>query len=273
MRIRIQHKVSFIYENPSGAVMQVLRLTPRNHEGQRVRNWRLDLDNDVQLQNGEDAFGNVVQTLSFVRPLDDLSIMIAGDVETQETHGVVAGTPERFPTGLYLRETPLTQPDAPLRMFARGHCGDGDTLDKLHKLMTAVSEKLECDADAEARPAAKVLTAKRGTKEDLTHVFIAGARSLDIPARFVSGYMIGLDGDGASGARHVWAEAFVPDLGWLGFDPATGVSPSETYIRVAVALDSLGAAPIRSTQQSTSHERLDVQVSGAYGLQTQQQAG
>jgi transglutaminase-like putative cysteine protease len=271
MRIRIQHRLSYIYENPASAVIQVLRLTPRSTEGQRVRNWRIDLDHDVQLQNAEDAFGNIVHTLSFVRALDDLSITVTGEVETHETHGVVKGTLERFPVGLYLRETPATQSDAPLRMFARGHAGEGETLDRLHKLMAAVNERMKCDPAAEASPAAKALAAKSGNREDLAHVFIACARSLEIPARFVTGYLVGADGDAAGGSSHVWAEAFVPDLGWIGFDPETGISPSDAYIRVAVALDSLGAAPVRGSHPGTPHERLDVQVGSDLGLRTQQQ--
>ena len=273
MRIRIQHRLSYIYENPAGSVIQVLRLTPRNHEGQRVLNWRIDLDQDVQLQSSEDAFGNILHTLSFVRPLDDLSITVTGEVDTHETHGVVKGTLERFPTGLYLRETPQTQLDATVRMFARGHAGEGEPLDKLHKLMAAVNARVECDNAAEPLPAMKALAAKRGTKEDVTHVFIASARSLGIPARFAAGYLVGTDGDEASGAVHVWAEAFVSDLGWIGFDPVGSVSPSEAYIRVSVGLDSLGAAPVRGSHRSTPHTRLEVQVFGDLDVQPQQQFG
>ena len=277
MRIRIQHRLSYIYEHPAGSVMQILRLTPRNHEGQRVRNWRIGLDHDVHLQNGEDAFGNILHTLSFGRPLDDLSITVSGEIETHETHGVVQGTLERFPVGLYLRDTPLTQPDAPLRMFARGHAGDGDTLDKLHKLMDAVNERVECDNAIETQAAGKALAAKVGTTEDITHIFIAVARSLDIPARFVAGYLVGSLGDEggeeAACAGHAWAEAFVPDLGWIGFDPATAMSPSEAYVRVSVGLDGLGAAPVRGSHQGAPHERLDVQVADDLGMHTQQQFG
>ena len=273
MRIRIQHRLSYIYENPAGSVIQVLRLTPRNHEGQRVLNWRIDLDQDVQLQGSEDAFGNILHTLSFVRPLDDLSITVTGEVDTHETHGVVKGTLERFPTGLYLRETPQTQLDATVRMFARGHAGEGEPLDKLHKLMAAVNARVECDNAAEPLPAMKALAAKRGTKEDVTHVFVAAARSLGIPARFVAGYLVGADGDEASGAAHVWAEAFVSDLGWIGFDPVGSVSPSEAYIRVSVGLDSLGAAPVRGSHHSAPHARLEVQVFGGLDVQPQQQFG
>jgi transglutaminase-like putative cysteine protease len=272
MRIRLHHRISYIYEDPASAVIQVLRLTPRNHEGQRVRNWRLDLDHDVQLQNSEDAFGNIVHTLSFVRPLEDLSLTVTGEIETDDTHGVVKGTMERFQAGLYLRETPLTQSDAPLRMFAQGHCGDGEAIDKLHKLMMAVNERVECDPAAERRAAAKALVAKSGTKEDVAHVFIAAARSLGIPARFVAGYLIEAD-SAASGAGHVWAEAFVPDLGWIGFDPVAGMSPSDAYIRVSMGLDSLGAAPVRGSHPGAPHERLEVYVSGERSVRSQQQFG
>ena len=57
-------------------------------------------------------------------------------------------------------------------------------------------------------------------------------------------------GDGviAQDAGHAWAEAFVPELGWVGFDPANGICPTDAHVRVAVGLDYLGAAPLRGTR-------------------------
>ena len=262
MRIRIQHRTAYIYEQPPAAINQVLRLTPRNFEGQRVRTWRVELDQDVQVHNGEDAFGNILSTMSFTRPLDDLTVTVRGEVETHETHGIVAGALERFPPGLYLRETPLTQPDADISAFAIKTAGNGDPLDKLHKLMAALHEELTFVpgvTDA-ATTAAKAFALKKGVCQDFTHVFIAAARALDIPARYVGGYLWRADGQNSQHAGHAWAEAHVETIGWVGFDPVHDMCPSEAYVRVSMALDYLGAAPIRGSHRGGTEERLEVSV-------------
>lgn len=262
MRIRIQHRTSYIYDQPASFIIQVLRLTPRNHEGQRVRNWRIDVDQDVRLQKGEDAFGNIVHNLSLVRPLRDLTVSVEGHVETHETHGVVQGTVERFPPGLYLRETQLTQPDKDIRAFARDSAGHGDTLTRLHNLLAAIHRTMAFDTartDA-TTPAAAAFALKKGVCQDLSHVFIAAARCLEIPARYIGGYMLRIDGEIHQGAGHAWAEAFVPDVGWIGFDPANGISPSEAHVRVSMGLDYLGAAPVRGARLGGAEERMEVRV-------------
>ena len=75
-----------------------------------------------------------------------------------------------------------------------------------------------------------------------------------IPARYVAGYLQLADGTIDQEAGHAWAEAFVPDLGWVGFDPANGVCPTDAYVRVAIGLDSLGAAPVRGTRYGIGAE-------------------
>jgi len=270
MRIRLQHRAVFIYDHPAASIIQVLRLTPRNTQAQHVRHWRLDLDQDVQMLSNEDAFGNIVNSLSFMRPVDDLAITVQGEIETHDTHGIVRGAIERFPAGLFLRETALTQPVPAIRKFAQDKAGKGETLERLHKLVAAVYEEMEVDP----KPTGAVLTATmafsgaRGTPKDLAHVFIAAARSLDVPARYVAGYLLAGQGEEESGgwraAAHAWAEAYVEDIGWIGFDPAIGASPGASHIRVSMALDYLGAAPLRGTYQGGIEERLDVTVLAAH---------
>jgi transglutaminase-like putative cysteine protease len=60
--------------------------------------------------------------------------------------------------------------------------------------------------------------------------------------------------------RHAWAEAFVPELGWVAFDAANGLCAAETHVRVAVGLDSLSAAPLRGTRYGGAGEVISVKV-------------
>ncbi len=96
--------------------------------------------------------------------------------------------------------------------------------------------------------------------QDLTHIFIAAARSLGVPARYVGGHFCRGDGVIEQEAGHAWAEAHVPDLGWVAFDPANGISTTDAHVRVAVGLDYLGAAPVRGARQGGGNESMQVSV-------------
>jgi len=92
MRLRIAHSIIHRYEPPAAAVIQVLRLTSRNHEGQYVIDWRIDVSGDTRLNAHEDAFGNLTHVFAADGPFAELSINVEGTVETQNTGGIVRGT-------------------------------------------------------------------------------------------------------------------------------------------------------------------------------------
>lgn len=263
MLIRIRHETIYRYKEPAKAVLQRLLLTPRNFLGQHIANWRIDVDRDCRLIRGEDAFGNIFHSFSVEGAFDSLATLVEGEVETFDTQGVVQGAIERFPPELYLRETPLTAPSENLRAFAREITARRtDTLSKLHELLAAIYAVMTFDADIThaATTAAEAFEHKGGVCQDFAQLFIACARAIDIPARYVSGYFRRTDGEDDQTAGHAWAEAFVEDLGWVGFDPTHGVSPDEAYVRVAVALDYLGAAPIRGARTGGGGEAMEVKV-------------
>jgi transglutaminase-like putative cysteine protease len=264
VRIHVSHETTYRYDGAASAVVQVLRLTPRNHEGQYVVDWRIDTSANCRLNLHEDAFGNLTHAFTAEGPLTTLQVAVEGEVETQDTGGLVQGTVERFPPSLYLRETPLTRPDAALVAFAdetRARSGS-DVLPLLHALLARVNADMAFDVDPTnvGTTAAEAFALKGGVCQDLTHIFIAAARSLGIPARYVGGYFHRVDGVTVQEAGHAWAEAFVPDLGWVAFDPANGISATDAHVRVAVGLDYLGAAPVRGTRYGGYGESLEVAV-------------
>jgi transglutaminase-like putative cysteine protease len=119
--------------------------------------------------------------------------------------------------------------------------------------------------------AAAAWAQKQGVCQDHAQIFIACARRLGIPARYVSGHLHRRDGVIDQDAAHAWAEAHVEGLGWVGFDPANGVCPTEHYVRVACGLDALGATPIRGTSYGGGGERMTVALRVRHMQQTQQQ--
>jgi transglutaminase-like putative cysteine protease len=274
MRIRISHLTNYRYETPATSVIQMLRLTPRNHDGQYLTRWRIDVSTDCRLDQHEDAFGNITHAFTAEGPLGELTILVEGEVETRDTHGVVRGTVERFPPSLYLRETALTSPDADIAGFAAASrdAAGGDVLKLLHGMLERLHDDMTYDTDPthSATSAAEAFALKRGVCQDLTHVFIAASRSLKVPARYVGGYFHREDGVREQDAGHAWAEAFVPELGWVAFDPANGICATDAHVRVAVGLDHLGAAPLRGTRYGGAGEVLSVKVRVAQAAQQTQ---
>jgi len=264
MRIRISHLTSYRYATPATSVIQRLRLTPRNHDGQYVARWRIDVSADCRLDQHEDAFGNITHAFTAEGPFSELSVTAEGEVETRDTQGVVRGAVERFPPSLYLRESALTSPDAAIEAFAaasREAAGD-NVLKVLHLLLERLHNDVAYDAASTyaATTAAEAFALKRGVCQDFSHIFVAAARSLGIPARYVGGYFRRADGINEQDAGHAWAEAFVPELGWVAFDAANGFCATDAHVRVAVGLDYLGAAPLRGTRYGGAGEALSVKV-------------
>jgi transglutaminase-like putative cysteine protease len=264
MRISVAHSTVYRYEPAANGAVQVLRLTPRNHESQYVARWRIDVSPDAQLAAREDAFGNITHVFSTAGPLSEIRVDVAGEVEVHDSNGVVRGTAERFPQSLFLRDTAVTQADAAIRALADeiGTANGTVPLDILHALMHRLHDEITYDLALTNAPmsAAEAFALKRGVCRDLTHIFIAAAHCLGVPARYIAGYLKRGDGVAEQEAGHAWAEAFVPDLGWVGFDPANAICQTDTYVRVAVGLDSVGAAPVRGARYGVGAESLEVAI-------------
>jgi transglutaminase-like putative cysteine protease len=263
MRLRISHSTIYRYTPAATGVIQILRLTPGNHDGQYVAEWQIDVSTDSRLDMHEDAFGNATHVITH-GPTENLTITAEGLIETHDTGGLLKGTDERFPPSLFLRGTPLTAASPAMTSFVRELSAesDADVLGFLHALMTQINEHMIFDEDPthSGTSAAEAFVLKRGVCQDYAHIFIACARVAGVPARFVSGHFLRADGAVHQEAGHAWAEAFVPALGWVGFDPANGICTTDAHARVAIGLDYLGAAPVRGTRYGGGLETLDVKV-------------
>jgi transglutaminase-like putative cysteine protease len=263
MRLRIAHTTTYRYEPAASGVIQILRMTPGSHDGQYVAEWQIDVSTDSRLDTHEDAFGNLTHVLTH-GSITDLTIHCEGLVETHDTGGVLRGSDERFPPSLFLRPTALTDLNPAMTAFVRELRAEagGDVLGFLHALMVQIYEHMAFDEDptTSATSASEAFALKRGVCQDYAHILIACARAGGVPARFVSGHFLRSDGMVNQQAGHAWAEAFVPNLGWVGFDAANGVCTTDAHARVAIGLDYLGAAPVRGTRYGGGAETLTVAV-------------
>jgi transglutaminase-like putative cysteine protease len=261
MRIAIEHVTRYRFSEPQARIVQMLRLTPCDTQDQTVVSWMIGVDCDARLRDATDGFGNAVTMLYAEGPIEALEVTVTGEVLTSDASGIVRGASEPLAPMLYLRDTPRTRAGDALAGFAAEAAGDAqDPVEQLHLLNAALHARFRCAPDApDTGMSADEIFAgdAKATSRDVAQMFVAAARSLELPARYVSGYRTY---GGAQSAPHAWAEAHVEGLGWVGFDPVTGLSPDESYVRVAVGLDAEGATSIAGMRIGHGKEVLDVDL-------------
>ena len=264
MLIEIRHTTTYRYDTPARYAIQTLRLTPPSLEGQKVRSWTIEAPGMEKAVSFRDGFGNLVHVTTISGLHDGMAIVARGVVETEDRCGIVRGLAEAAPRRVFLRDTPMTEADSAIRDLAKKVSGGKpptDPLDCLHSLMREVRDAIEYEIGSTKAhtTAAEALAEGKGVCQDHAHVFISAARLLGMPARYVNGYFISGRAE-ASEAHHAWAEAWVEGLGWVGFDPANGMCPTDRYVRLACGFDARMAAPIRGTQRGGENEALEVAV-------------
>lgn len=254
MRISIRHQMSVT--PPPGsphAVLQLL-LTPKNGATQKVESWSVEMAEIDDAARFTDAYGNTVHLVNQIKPEGELVITVTGIVETIDRHGVLGRASGEPVPALYKRVTPLTK--AVATVFGKFRNSKDSRLDVLHGLMVRVGETLGLaeslqeqsqmgadGAQSQSQSQGGAAPVVLPPASDYAHAFIGGARALDIPARYVTGYLAGSENGPA--AFHAWAEAYDEGLGWIGFDPLLQLCPTDRHVRLAAGLDATGAQPLR----------------------------
>ncbi|MFT5485360.1 MAG: transglutaminase-like putative cysteine protease [Paracoccaceae bacterium] len=263
MRLNISHKTTYSYDDPPIFSAQVIRLTPRTNISQHVVRWRIEPA--TGLSGWTDAFGNTCHTLVLDEPRDRIDIVASGEVVTSDVTGVMPRDDGELPLEVFLRQTEQTKLDAALREFAQAFSTriSENPLDGLHELMGEIRSRVDYHTgktDALAT-AIEAFSSGLGVCQDHAHIFIGCARSLGVPARYVSGYLYDGEQSEAFAAGHAWAAAWVDGLGWVSFDVSNSKSATDSYVSIAVGLDYETAAPIRGVRSGgVGDEELDVAV-------------
>ncbi|MFF7709529.1 transglutaminase N-terminal domain-containing protein [Pseudomonas sp. NPDC007930] len=253
MRLSISHETAYHYDDEVRASIQYLRLTPHDSERQHVVSWQLDLPKPVRAQI--DPFGNILHVLTLEGPHDHIVISARGLVDIDEQREAEHEDGSPLP---YRRFTRLTEADDALRAFARQHAGAADR-EGLIGLMAALGEHLvytpgvtELDTTA-----AQAFSLGQGVCQDHAHAFVACARSLEVPARYVAGYLFTEGSEQLE--SHAWAEAWI-DGAWYSFDVTHQLARPERHLKVAVGLDYLDACPVRGVRRGGGFAQMHAKV-------------
>jgi len=281
MQLLIRHQTVYYYGAGSSRAIMLLRLHPRSHAGQTVKDWQVSVNGEQVTDFTANGYGDLESLWIRNERMDAITIVAQGTVETVDTHGVLSGLEERANSRLFLRETPLTTPTESLRTFVADVDGGDDVLAKLHALTHAIVNEVPYRAGATNADtsAGEAFAMGAGVCQDHAQIFIAGARLLGVPARYVTGYLLAQEGDNPLHETHAWAEALVPGLGWIGFDASNQMCVTDHYVRIACGLDAFDAAPVRGLVTAAGDIGIDADVriaqasddEGERQLQRQQQ--
>ncbi|MFN4057943.1 MAG: transglutaminase domain-containing protein [Roseinatronobacter sp.] len=265
MILNVLHKTRYEFAQPVRGVIQSLRLTPAKCDSQKVLAWDIEIPGAVISTPFRDGAGDLVCTAAIRATVPGIEIIVTGQVETTDTAGVLRGHRDRVPPRAYLRGTHRTVANRAIHdlvAVVQEELGAGSQLDCAHGLMQAVADALPYrPGTTEAHTtASEAMAAGAGVCQDHAHVMISAALLAGLPARYVSGYLLASEDGSPHEASHAWAEIYIDNLGWVGFDAANRCCPNDMYIRLGSGLDATDAAPIRGLVLGDVAEKLDVTV-------------
>jgi len=274
----IRHITRFVYTPPVAESMTEVRMQPRAEGGQRCLKFEVHTQPRARILGYRDHLGNIVHHFDIPGKHSQLKVTAESTVEITGAPSLPessnAGAWEALdaidrsgaywdylaPSQYAFKTDLLAELARELRLERRG-----DPLSLLREINAAIYEGFDYRPQSTSvdSPIDDALRMRVGVCQDFAHIMIALARELGIPCRYVSGYLFHED-DGrdrsASGATHAWAEAYLPELGWVGFDPTNNLIAGERHIRTAVGRDYADVPPTRGVFKGLAHSELSVGV-------------
>jgi len=274
----IRHVNRFRYSSPVRESVMELRMQPRSEGPQTLRSFQIATNPRAQLYAYTDHLGNAVYHFNLLREHEELRIEVQAVVEFANMQQL----PERISEADWSRydqtqmsddhfdmlgASKFARPSPELLTFMRIadiERPQGDPLTALKTLNRAIYHSFEYESGITQvhSPIEVALKGRQGVCQDFSHIMIAVARQWGIPARYVSGYMYhrGNRDRSEADATHAWVEAWLPDLGWVGFDPTNNVMAMERHVRAAVGRDYSDVPPTRGTFKGLADTELSIAV-------------
>ena len=291
MKLRVVHETRYDYEPGVDVAQHIAYLQPLNNERQQLVSHALEITPEPALRRlVTDVFGNTRCYFSLQAPHRVLQVVARSVVETmsyplpassstweqtRERFRYRAGA--RFPVAAeFVFASPHVPRQAEFADYARPSFGAGvavlaaakDLMQRIYKDFTYTSKSTEIDT-----PAAQALQQRTGVCQDFAHIMIACLRSMGVPARYVSGYLLTRPAPGTvklrgSDASHAWVAVYLPDmpedLAWCDFDPTNNRcglhSPGEDYVTLATGRDFADVSPLRGVIHGGGDHTLTVAV-------------
>jgi transglutaminase-like putative cysteine protease len=262
MRLKILHTTTYHFDRPVPYGLQRLRLIPKSRAGQTVLSWAMEIEGGRAETEYTDHNQNRVSLISFDPHATSIVVHCEGEVETAETHGITGRHGGFAPLWYFLKSTELTRAGPRVRALAKGLKEEQpEDIPRLHALSARITDAVpyETGATHAGTTAEEAVEEGRGVCQDHAHIFVAAARAMGYPARYVSGYLM-MNDRVHQDASHAWAEVHIDALGWVGFDVSNGYSPDTRYVRVATGLDYREAAPVSGLRFGSGGEAMSIDI-------------
>ncbi len=258
MQLRIFHRTRYTYCAPVRESYNELRLHPATEDKSRLEFFLINIHPPVRLRHFRDNFLNYVHYFELAEPHSHLSI------EAQTTLNTTSQYTDEEPRGVSFAQ--LNPADyemlSPFLATSRYVSTEAETW----RLALDIKAESDCvfttaqaimsyihthwlyapNTTTAATHMREVMASRQGVCQDFAHVMLGLCRALQIPARYVSGYLYNGPEDLMRGAQasHAWCEVYVPTRGWFGLDPTNNTLADERYIKIATGRDYEDAAPI-----------------------------
>jgi transglutaminase-like putative cysteine protease len=264
--LRIHHKTEYRYARPVAFGEHRVMVRPSDSHDLRLLLAELEITpKPASLRWIHDVFGNSVAVVAFDARADRLTFTsnVIVDHKPAPAFTLTPDDPAYFYPFLYDEEeypdlqhyvSPQTSdPDGKLSDWARNFldaAAPTPTFRILSRMTHGIRDALRYRRRYEpgTQHPLDTLQTGSGTCRDYALLMIEGLRRLGIAARFVSGYLFDGDNEHAGGgATHAWVQVYLPDAGWIEFDPTNGIEGTRDLVRVAVARDPVQALPLHGS--------------------------
>jgi transglutaminase-like putative cysteine protease len=280
MHYSIRHITRFRYSKPVRESVMELRMQPRSEGPQALRSFQIASNPRAQLYAYTDHLGNAVYHFNVLREHMELRIETQSLVEMAQWRDSSPAADElewdrynSYNLGAdqfdLLEESKFSRMSQRLSEFLQARelaRPKGEALGALKHLNHTIFQAFDYQTgvtDASS-PIDDALGAGVGVCQDFAHIMIAVARSWGVPARYVSGYLHhgkSVQDRSHDDATHAWVEAYLPSMGWIGFDPTNDIMAGERHVRVAVGRDYADVPPTRGTFKGGADSELAISVS------------
>jgi transglutaminase-like putative cysteine protease len=283
-RYTIVHETRYTYSTSVANSHHFAHLTPRDTPLQQVRNHVLEFEpQPTEMNEITDYYGNHSLRFLINRPHDIMQVRASSTIDVQELQldTMLARAPwENALSGsvyeveeLSVAEMRLPSAHVELLFETRQYANRFFTpqrpwLDALLDLTVHIREEFTYDPKATtvSTPVWEVFSSKRGVCQDFAHLMLSCLRALNLPARYVSGYILNEPPPGTeklqgADASHAWIESWLPGVGWVGFDPTNGKLADHEFITMAWGRDFMDVTPLRGVVLGGGSQRLEVKVS------------
>ncbi len=260
-RVEIDHRTSYQFDTELEHGVQRLRLRPSSGPTQVVVKWDLTIENGEIQAEYVDHLGNAITLIGIDENASSVSVQACGVVDTHQHIGIIGKETVGVPLFYYTQSTDYTAVGPALTRLVKPVANTADRLSQMHLLSETIANAVDYQVGSTsvATTAEEAANLGGGVCQDHAHIFVGLARWLGVPARYVSGYLV-VDEESGHPASHAWADAWIEDLGWVGFDISNRVSADGRYVRLAVGRDYREAAPISGITYGTGNEHLDVSL-------------